>query len=336
MKTKIVILSSLLLCSQAVFAGVNLKWVGQFPAAQVQQVVDMFNQEQNKSGITVEYTENAAAITKISNGDLTDNFDLAHLKDADLLNNVGEKSLVNELSLPQTKDWNLNSKDADNRWVAILKRYRILYYNSALVDKSDVTTYESLGDEKFKDVLCLRQASAQYNTSLYSFFLDIWGADKAKSVLKSWSTNSESLPLIEKDLDGVLAGIEKGDCFVGVANTYYYLRHFQANPNTLVVPMIPNQGANDIGAHVNVDGVVMLKSTLHEKEVQTFISFLLSEKSQLLLSQSTGKFPANPNVVNENLNKLFGPIRENTAFDLNKITKLKKRALEIAIEQGLK
>lgn len=316
-------------------ANTTIKWVGQFPSEQAGPVVELFNSKYAADrGFKVEYTYDDKVVGALLKGLADERFDLVHMKDAEMLNSLGEKLMSQPLNIEAARSWPMQMKDTQNRWVALLKRMRIIYYNSELVSADEVKTYESLGDAKFKDKLCLRQVIAQYTIGLNSYLLGEWGEEKMTQVLKSWAVNTENVPLIEKDLEGVIAGIEKDKCLVGIANTYYYTRHLAAAPNTKVKAMIPN--ANDIGAHVNVDGVALLRNSKNPEQANTFAAWLLTEEAQLLLSDLTGKHPANPAAKSEKLNKIFGSIIENTTFDLNRITALKGRALEIAKEQGLK
>ncbi|AGH94814.1 extracellular solute-binding protein [Pseudobdellovibrio exovorus] len=312
-----------------------IKWVGQLPIEQLGPVVEKFNTQYSEAyGFKVEYKYDDKVIAEYLTGNTAAGYDLVHMKDGDMLNTVALKGATTPLDLNTAKSWPVQLKDAQNRWVAFLKRTRIIYYDSTRVKPEEVATYESLGDAKFKDQLCLRQKKAQYTIGLHSFFLGVWGEQKTAQVLKEWAVNSENIPLIEKDLDGVIAAIEAGTCAVGVANTYYYTRHLAAKPNSIVKPVVPN--ANGVGAHVNVDGVALVGTSAHKAEVNTFVSWLLTEEAQLLLSDITGKHPANPEVRSAKLDAIFGQFFDNNTFDLNNITDLKVRALEIATEQGLK
>lgn len=313
----------------------TLTWVGQFPKEQALPIIELFNsQYSEKAGFKVVYNSDDAAIAALLSGQTNPSFDLVHMKDAEMLNSLALQNMTEPLTNDSLKSWPSHLKDSNNMWVGLLKRARVIYYNSELVSADEVQTYESLGNEKFKDKLCLRQKKAQYNVGLYAFFVGVWGEEKTKQVLKSWSVNSEALPLIEKDLDGVIANIENGTCLVGVANTYYYIRHLSTNPQSKVKASIPNQ--KDIGAHVNVDGIAVLNSSSNKSHAQTFAKWLMTEEPQRELSRITSKHAAHPAVQTEELQNAFGMIKENTSFDLNRLTDLKTKGLEIATEQGLK
>ncbi len=312
-----------------------ITWVGQFPKEQALPIVELFNAKYaDQAGFTVAYNSDEASITNILSGNVDPSFDLVHLKDADMLTAVTRNNLTTQLTAEVLKSWPAHLKDSQNNWVGILKRSRIIYYDSNLVSAEEVKTYESLTNPKFEGKLCLRQKKAQYTMSLNAFLLGMWGEQKTTEVLKGWSVNSAALPIIEKDLEGVISNIENGNCLVGIANTYYYMRHVKAFPNTKVKPSIPNQ--NDMGAHVTVDGVAVFATSTKKPQAQVFASWLLTQEPQALLSSITDKHPANPAVTSAALSKMFGSFKENTTFDLNRIADLKARALEIATEQGLK
>lgn len=332
---KLLILTALAVVSFQTAQASSIKWLGQFPKEQAQPIVDLFNSEFSQAaGFTVEYSSSDADVNELLAGVDNKKADLVHLKDSDFLNMVAVKGLTTSLETQTLALLPAHLHDVNSQWLGILKRARIIYYNSDYVSAADVQTYEDLGQEKFVNKLCLRQKKAQYTTSFYSFLLGTWGAEKTTQVLKAWSANSEALPLIEKDLEGVIQNVENGNCWVGVANTYYFMRHLKAVPNTKIVAVIPNQ--NDIGAHVSVDGITILKSSTKQAEAQVFAKWLLSEKAQTTLSNITDKFPTNPQVISSSLQRTFGTFKENTSFDLNHITGLKAQALEIATEAGLK
>ena len=314
---------------------VVVEWVGQLPTEQATPLVELFNtQVAAKAGFTVEYQYDEAAVADLLAGKIRPEFDLVHMKDADMLNTLAKKSLSAAIQLENKAVLPAHLKDPNNHWIGILKRARIIYYNSDLVTEGELKNYEDLGDAKFKDKLCLRQKKAAYNIGLYSFFLGLWGQEKTNAVLKTWADNSAAIPLLEKDLDGVILNVNKGTCAVGIANTYYYMRHLRAEPNTKVKAVFPNQ--NDIGAHVNVDGVAVLKTSTVQIEAQVFANWLLTEEAQSTLSHITDKFPANPAVVSQDLLHTFGSFKENQAFHLNSVADLKAEALDIATKQGLK
>jgi len=311
-----------------------VKWVGQIPAEQATPAVEAFNATHGaKLGFSVQYVYDEAAVKDLLEGKSRAEFDLVHMKDADMLNTLARSALITPIVLADKNLIPVNAKDPQNQWIGILKRARILYYNSDLVNPADLQSYEDLGKEQFKDKLCLRQKKAQYNIGLYSFFLDVWGEAKTAAVLKSWATNSAAVPLLEKDLDHVILKVASGECAVGVANTYYYARHLRATPDTKVKFVMPNQ--KDIGAHINVDGVAVLKDSQNSVEAQVFANWLLTKTAQTALSEATDKLPVNPSVATKST-AVFGAFKENQSFNLNKITDLKDAALTLATEQGLK
>lgn len=314
----------------------TITWAGQFPKEQAEPVVKLFNEKYSSSfGFKVKYESDNAVIENVLQGNPNDSIDLVHLKDADTLNEIRNKKLTARIyATSNIRNIPRYLYDQDMHWTGILKRLRIIYYNSDQVSESDVKSYEDLAKTQFKNKLCLRQAKAQYTIGFHSFLLGIWGPEKTSQILKQWAINSESIPLLEKDLDHIIANVESGTCSVGIANTYYFARHIKNNPNTKVKFIFPN--IQDIGSHINVDGVAVLKQSENYSEANQFISWLISPEAQLLLSEITDKFPVNVSVVNPSLQKLFPNPVENQTFNLNKITNLKDEAFRLSKEAGLK
>jgi iron(III) transport system substrate-binding protein len=56
-------------------------------------------------------------------------------------------------------------RDPDNRWFGLSVRARTIVYSTARVKPSQLSTYEALGDAKWKGRLCLRTSKKVYNQS---------------------------------------------------------------------------------------------------------------------------------------------------------------------------
>lgn len=329
----ILTISSVISVSSA-FSAETLKWVGVMPESQVKRTLARFNEIYAPQGVMAEYKMDETLTKGFIKGDSLADVDLIHLKDADSLTlaaNNGAHMPISEQSHHQVAS---NLKDPGAAWVGLLKRARIIYYDSSKVHESEISGYESLASPLFQNKVCLRQANSGYNQGLYSFLLDTWGELKFTQIFKAIALSTQNLPLIEKDLDGVLVGIEKGDCLIGIANTYYFTRHLLNYPDTKIRPFAHQK--DDLGAHVNVDGLMIPRNAKSGATSELLISFLLSPEAQLLLSEDTGKHPAADCLLNPKLESIFPDLQWNFSFDLRKISTLKDRAISLASQQGMK
>lgn len=326
--------SAVLVSSSFAFSAETLKWVGVMPESQIKRTLARFNEIYASQGILAEYRMDEALTKSFVKGDSLDGVDLIHLKDADSMTQAAKVGAHMPLSEQTHHQVASNLKDPDAAWVGLLKRARIIYYDSSRVNESEITGYESLASPLFHGKVCLRQANSGYNQGLYSFLLDTWGESKFVQIAKSIAVNTQDQALIEKDLDGVLAGIEKGDCLIGVANTYYFTRHLMNNPETKIRPF--SHQKDGLGAHVNVDGLMIPHNAKSSARSELLVTYLLSPEAQLLLSEDTGKHPAADCMLNPKLESTFPHLQWNFSFDLRKISALKGRAIELATQQGMK
>ncbi|MEC7475946.1 MAG: extracellular solute-binding protein, partial [Pseudomonadota bacterium] len=55
--------------------------------------------------------------------------------------------------------------------------------------------------------------------------------------------------------------------------------------------IIPNQGENDRGAHINISGGGIAKYSKNRKEAERFLEFLISEEAQKLYASINYEYP---------------------------------------------
>ena len=65
-------------------------------------------------------------------------------------------------------------------WVGLTKRARILVYNKDKVKPEELSTYEALTEDKWKNRVLVRSSESVYNQSLLASFIEIDGEEKAK------------------------------------------------------------------------------------------------------------------------------------------------------------
>src|SRR3989344_3544055 len=80
-------------------------------------------------------------------------------------------------------------RDPDNRWFGLSVRARTVVYSTARVKPSQLSSYEALGDAKWKGRLCLRTSKKVYNQSLVAMMIARLGEAKTEQIVKSWVAN---------------------------------------------------------------------------------------------------------------------------------------------------
>ena len=181
-------------------------------------------------------------------------------------------------------------RDPDGMWTALSTRVRTPMVSTERVAADAVTSYEDLGDPRWKGRLCLRTSNNVYNQSLVADLIAKRGEAKTERLLRSWMANDPRI--LGSDID-VLKAIAAGQCDVGLTNHYYLARELEANPDLPVAPAWPDQDGK--GAHANVSGAGVVKGTDRAAEAVKLIEFLVQRQAQEAIAEN-GELPANPDV----------------------------------------
>lgn len=180
-------------------------------------------------------------------------------------------------------------RDPERRWVGLTVRARTIMYNTRKVEPSELSTYEALGDPKWKNRLCLRPSGYIYNQSLIATLIRRHGEPRAEEIVRGWAANNPTL--IQGDTN-ILKAIAAGQCDVGLTNHYYLARIVAREPGFPVAPFWANQQTT--GTHVNVSGAGVTAHARNRANAVAFLEFLSSAEAQQAFADVSMEFPANP------------------------------------------
>jgi iron(III) transport system substrate-binding protein len=186
-----------------------------------------------------------------------------------------------------------NLQDPGSEWWALTTRLRIPVVSTKRITQGQVTSYEDLGDPRYRGRTCLRTSNNEYNQSLVADMIAKRGRPATEALLRSWMANN---PKILNSDGELLAVIAAGDCDVGLSNHYYLARALLENENFPVTPAWPDQ--NGAGAHANVSGAGVVRFSDNPRAATKLLEFLTSPKAQKEFTTG-GEFAANVNVAPE-------------------------------------
>ncbi len=219
-------------------------------------------------------------------------------------------------------------KDADNQWFALTKRARVVVYNPDNVKAEDLSTYEALTDDKWKNKILIRSSSNIYNQSLMASI--IANSDEATAV--KWAegivANMARSPK-GNDRDQIKA-VVAGEGDLAVVNTYYIGKLLNSkNADEVkagegIKVFFPNQEGR--GTHVNVSGAGVAKYAPNKVNAIKFIEFLASEKAQKVFAKANYEYPVNTKVMPSELLQSWGSFKEDT-LSLSKLGENNKKAV---------
>ncbi|MEQ6340178.1 MAG: Fe(3+) ABC transporter substrate-binding protein [Gammaproteobacteria bacterium] len=222
-------------------------------------------------------------------------------------------------------------RDPDGQWYGLSVRARTIVYNTKKVKPGDLSTYEALGDAKWKGRLCLRSSKKVYNQSLVAMMIAELGEAKSEEIVKSWVKNLATPPF--SDDENLLDAMAAGQCDVGIVNSYYYGRLKRKNPNVPMGIFWPNQ--NDRGVHVNVSGAGVTKHTKHREAAVKFLEWLSSTEAQNLFADANLEFPVNPKVKPDPLVAAWGSFKQDS-INVAEAGKLQAKAVMLMDRAGYK
>jgi iron(III) transport system substrate-binding protein len=236
---------------------------------------------------------------------------------ADVLITVDAAKLnrAKEMGLLQSVEANTNNKegfvDPDKNWYAITYRARVVAYDKEDVDVSELSTYEDLANDKWKNRILIRSSSSSYNQSLLSSIIHENGNEAALNWAKGIVDNMAREPK-GGDRDQIKA-IASGVGDIAVVNTYYVgLLLNSENPEEVkagkrVGIYFPNQDGR--GGHINISGVGVTKNAPNKANAIKFIEFLTSEVIQKFYALNSFEYPVHQNVAPDSTVAAWGDFK---------------------------
>jgi iron(III) transport system substrate-binding protein len=176
-------------------------------------------------------------------------------------------------------------RDQEGHWYGLALRARTIMRSSERVQPDEVTTYDALGDPRWRGRLCLRSGTSEYNVSFVADRLAKDGPEATERMLRSWMAND---PEIHGSDVEVLEAIADGDCDVGLTNHYYLAREKEEDADFPVEPVWADQDGR--GTHVNLSGLGVVKGSDHAEDARALIEFLVRPEQQRVFSENNHEF----------------------------------------------
>ncbi|MBI1735094.1 MAG: extracellular solute-binding protein [Candidatus Rokubacteria bacterium] len=226
--------------------------------------------------------------------------------DAGNLWNAARAGLLSRVDSPELeRNVPAHLRDPEGRWFGLTVRARTIVYAKDRVKPAELTTYEALGDPKWKGRLCLRTSGYIYNQSLLATMIRHHGEPHVEEIVRSWVANAPTL--INSDTK-IVEAIAAGQCDVGIVNHYYLARLVAKNPGYPVGIVWANQPTT--GTHVNVSGAGVTAHARRRANAIKFLEFLSSAEAQQLFADLAFEYPANPQAAVNPLVVRFGKFKQ--------------------------
>jgi len=275
----------------------------------------------DKAGALVQRLKTEGARTPVDVLITVDAGNLWYAADQGLLQPVSSEIL--ETNIPE------HLRDPQGKWFGLSIRARTIVYNTNKVKPEELSTYEALGDPKWKGRLLLRTSKKVYNQSLVAMLISEHGVDKTESIVRSWVDNLAADPFSNdtKVMEAIVAG--QGD--VGVVNSYYYGRLIKKKPDLPLALFWPGQSGS--GVHVNVSGAGITTYATHKYEALRFLEWLSSPAAQRVFADSNMEYPVNSAVEPHLTVKSWGTFKQST-MNLAKAGTLQSASIKLMDRVG--
>jgi iron(III) transport system substrate-binding protein len=200
--------------------------------------------------------------------------------------------------------WHAQHDGLIDSWKPLTLRARTIMRSTERVGPNDVTTYEGLGDPRWKGKLCLRSGTSEYNVSFVADRMAKDGRAATERMLRRWMANDPKI--FGSDTD-VLEAIKDGDCDVGLTNSYYLGRELADDPNFPVAPVWADQ--NGRGTQVNLSGLGVVRWSDHKDQARELIDYLREPSQQEIFVRNNHEYPAVQGVKPDPVMARFGTFK---------------------------
>ena len=199
---------------------------------------------------------------------------------------VGEQGLLAPLSSDVLDLVAADFRSANDRWVGLSGRQRVLVYNEDLVDAGELPdSVFDLTDEAYRG----RVAVAPPNGSFQDFVSAMRiteGEDRTQAWLEGLVANDvRTYP----NNNSIVDAVARGEVEMGLVNHYYNVRFLAEDPE------LPSRnhrfGGGDIGGLVIASSVSTIAGSEQAATAEELIRFLLSETSQEYFRDETFEYP---------------------------------------------
>jgi iron(III) transport system substrate-binding protein len=188
-----------------------------------------------------------------------------------------------------------NFRDPDGHWFGLSKRARVLVYDKSKVKPSDIPTYASLADPKWKGKIVARSSTHVYNQSLVGAMIAANGEGPTEAWVRGLVANFARPPR-GGDTDQIKA-VAAGEAEIAICNSYYYanLTASKKPDDQAIVEktgiQFPDQGNGQRGTHVNIAGAGIARHSPNRANAAKFLEYLVSAEAQSVFAEGNNEYP---------------------------------------------
>jgi len=172
---------------------------------------------------------------------------------------------------------------SDGRWLGVLARQNVLAWNPSLISQQDLPrSLLDLAEPQWKGKVAIAPSDADF-LPLVGAMIRGNGKEKALTWLQGLRRNAK----LYQDDESVVAAVNRGSVATGIINNYYWARLRTELGEAGMHSQIAHFTPGDLGNLINISGAAVLASSKNQTEAQRFLAFLVSQKAQRMLAESS-------------------------------------------------
>ncbi len=220
-------------------------------------------------------------------------------------------------------------RNRDGQWVGLSGRVRVIVYNSALIDPSELpTSVFELTEERFRGQVGLAPSNGSFQdfvTAMRELEGDAataqWLAAMAANDAQPYSNNT-----------AIVQAVGRGEVPLGLVNHYYNYRALAEDPGLASENyFLP---AGDIGSLLIVTAIGVLDTSDDADLSQRLVEFMLSPAAQSFFSEETFEYPLASGVAPSSVLPPLSSIGT-TTYDFDRLGGGLERTKELIDASGL-
>lgn len=289
----------------ALLAGLATASVSGFSWAAGELVVYSGRKDKFVEPVVERFTQQTGIKVLLHSGESTALLNKMHIEgartqaDLYLSNDAGNLQKGSELGLFQALPGSLvdavpaNLRAADNSWVGLSARARVLVVNEDAKGLDWVTSVFDLADPRLQGRLAITTSANESYIAGATVYMVEAGADKVRDWLEGMKANVDGQ--VFNKHSKIVSAVANGQKDIGLVNHYYIYRHLAQQPGAPIQVRLPDQ--DGMGVAWNVAGVAVSKHSDQQASAQKFVEFVVSPEGQKIFAEVNREYPTVPGVA---------------------------------------
>jgi iron(III) transport system substrate-binding protein len=247
----------------------------------VQPIIDQFTEE---TGIEVEvrYAGTAELAAQLLEEGESSPADAYLAQDAGALGAIAKAGLFQPIPAELFALVNPAFSGADNLWVGLSGRVRVLNYNPEKVTDLPKSVLE-LAEPQWQGRIGIAPANASFQA-----FVTAMRITEGEDATAAWLEGIKRNGVVFEKNSGILEAVETGQVDAGLINHYYWFARGAEVGAENMTSKLAGFEPNDVGNLINVAGLGILKDNA---ATRALTQFLLSETAQRYFVEQTFEYP---------------------------------------------